>query len=217
MAPWLAAAALAGLLALGMRRVLLGYAAPPFEAKELSRREYATLAAAARATFPPGGEIPPSGLDAAIPSWVDRYLGAASSRTRLLLRMLLFLVEHATLLFPAPGRGGLRRFSSLSPAQQIAYLQGWRRSKLFVRRTVFLSLRAILTMGYFADPAVLRSLGLLPRAIETPVIDADLLWPRVGRGPETIPFTHADLKPPAEQTPLGPYGPADPRYEGSGR
>lgn len=210
---WLAALLALGALAWGARRVLFGYAPPPFEPRELSRSEYAAVAAAALVIFPSGGAIAPSGLDAGIPSWVDRYLGAVSARTRRLLRLLLFVVEHGTLLFPAPGRGGARRFSSLSPAQQVAYLEGWRGSRHFFRRTVFVSLRAVLTMGYFADPSVLRSLELLPRAIETPVCEADLLWPRVGRGPESLRLTREHLTPPSDGTPLGPHGPPDPSYE----
>jgi hypothetical protein len=131
------------------------------------------------------------------------------------MRLLFFLVEHATLVFPAPGPTGWRRFSALSAGQRVAALEGWRTSRLFPRRLVFNSLRAILTMGYFAHPPVLRALGLAPFAIESPVREADLLYPRVGARPETIPYRREDVVPPGPQPPLDPDGPVDPRYAGA--
>jgi hypothetical protein len=128
------------------------------------------------------------------------------------MRMLFFLVEHATLFFPAPGRGGFRRFSSLSEQQQVAVLESWRSSRLFLRRLVFTSLRAILTMGYFADPAVARGVGLAPYAITSPRCEADLLYPRVGEHPETIPWTREDLTPPSDGTPIELDAPLHPDF-----
>ncbi len=192
--------------AVGARRLLGGYAAAPIPLEALSRAEYATIAAAALATFPPGGAIPPSGLDAGVPAQVDRFVAAQQPATRRLMRLLFLLVEQSTLVFSASGRGGTRRFSSLSPEQQVEVLDGWRRSSLFARRLVFTSLRAILTMGYFADPVVLRELGLAPRAIDTPIREADLLWPPIGASPGSLRLTRADLTPPAEVVPLGATG-----------
>ena len=71
---------------------------------------------------------------------------------------------------------------------------------------VFVSLRAILTMGYFADPAVLRALGIAPRAFTTPVCEADLLWPRVGQPRSTIRHSAGDVTPPGTPVPLGYEG-----------
>jgi hypothetical protein len=129
------------------------------------------------------------------------------------VRLLFFLVEHATIVFPAPGGlSGMRRFSSLSEAQRVAALDGWQRSRLFPRRLVFTSLRAIATMGYFSSPAVLRALDLAPRAIPTPVCEADLLYPRIGAHPDTIRKTRADLTPPSDGTPLPSDAPLHPCY-----
>jgi hypothetical protein len=128
------------------------------------------------------------------------------------MRLLFFLVEHATLVAPAPGWGGWRRFSSLSPEQRIAALDGWRTSRHFARRLVFTSLRAILTMGYFSHPPVLRQLRVAPLAIETPVCEADLLYPPIGRSPEAIRWSAADLTPPSDGTPVDLDGPLHPAY-----
>jgi len=196
--------------AYAMSRIFLGYPRISSRPAALSRPELAVVAAAAETLFPPGGAIAVSGREAGIPSYVDRYVAAVPPRLRRLMRMLFFLVEHATVFFPAPGGlrgGGMRRFSSLSPEQRVAALAGWERSSLFPRRLVFTSLRAILTMGYMASPAVLRALGLAPREIATPVCEADLLYPRIGALPSSIALRVTDLTRPRDGTPLGPVGP----------
>ena len=203
---------LLALAAAGVRRVVGGYRMPPCRLVALSAAEYATVAAASLASYPPGGAIGPSGLEAGLPEHVDRFLVAEPAAQRRLMRLLFFLLEHGTIVFPAGGYGGTRRFSSLSPEQQVAYLRGWQRSSLFPRRLVFTSLRAILTMGYFADPAVLRELGLAPRVIETPVIEADLLWPSIGEPRAKLGLTAADVTPARNTGPLGPEGELHPAY-----
>lgn len=206
----------AGLAAIAMvvwaaLRIGWGFPPPPLGSRVLSRREWALVAAAADATFPAGGPVAPSGREAGIPLYVDRYVAAVPPAIRLLMRLLFFLFEHATLVFPAPGRGGLRRFSSLEASQQGAVLEAWRTSSWFPRRLVFSSLRAILTMGYFADPTVLRSLDLAPKAIDTPVVEADLLYPPIGTSPDAIRHVPGDLSAPGGE-PLGPGAPIHPDY-----
>jgi hypothetical protein len=162
--------------------------------------------------FPEGGAIPESGSDAGVPEFVDRYVGSVPSRVRRLMRLLFFLVEHATLVSWAPPPRGWRRFSSLGHEQRVAALEGWRASRLFPRRLVFTSLRAILTMGYFADPAVLRRLRLAPYALATPVSEADLLYPPIGEPRSAIRYTPEDLTPPSDGAPLDLDGPLHPAY-----
>lgn len=185
-----------------LRRLFAGYAPPPAEASCLAAREWATVAAAADATFPEGGALPPSGDQAGVPLHVDRFVGAQQPSTRLLMRLLFLLVEHATLLFPAPGPGGWRRFSELSREQRVAVLEGWRSSPLFPRRLVFTSLRAILTMGYLEDAEVMRLLGLSPPEIERRVCEADLLWGRIGEPSGAVRFRREDLSPPGPVEPI---------------
>lgn len=177
---WQAAIVLVGAWAAG--RFGFGYPRPPRSIRVLRPREYAAIVAAASATFPRGGAVPPSALDVDVAGQVDRFLAVQARRSRILMRLLFVLIEHATLLFPARGPGGWRRFSALTPQQQVGYLDGWRTSRLFFRRLVFTSLRAIVTMGYLGHPTVLASLGLTPREIAPRPCPADGLWPPISDG-----------------------------------
>lgn len=208
----LAAAALVGLSGWAIARLAWGYAARDPRHTLLSAREQAFLSAAADAVFPPGGPIPWSGTQAGALAHLNRFLAGIAPRSRVLVRLLFFLVEHATLVFPAPGWDGIRRFSKLSLAQRQAALEGWARSRSAARRTVFQSLRAILTMAYFASPAVLREIGLAPLAMETPVVAADLLYPPIGQPRSAIRFGVDDLARSVPAAPLDPHGPLDPAY-----
>jgi hypothetical protein len=188
-------------------RTCLGYPPAASDSPGLRRGEQALLVAVAEAVFPPGGAIPCSGLDARIPTYVDGLLARAQPRPRRLMRLLFFLFEHATLIFPASGGlRGRRRFSSLDLERRMAVLEGWAGSRLSARRLAFGSLRAIVTLGYFAHPPVLRQLGLAPWAISPSVGEADLLYPRVGAHPDAISLTRADLTPASAAVPLDHEG-----------
>lgn len=212
LAPVLVWLFIAGLLGLGIGRFFLGYPGTPVGARTLPAREYQTARAAALVIYPEGGAIAASADSARVALHADRFVGAQTRSNQILMHLLFIAVEHATLVFPSHGPRGWRRFSSLDPDQQLAYLEGWRQSELAPRRLVFMSLRAILTMGYFADPSVLRSLGLAPREIERRVVAADLLWPAVGERPESIPYTEADVNGRGDLPPLGPSEPLHPDY-----
>lgn len=192
------------------RRVFSGYPAPATPTRLLTRAEVAFVAAAADAVYPAGGDVPVSGTEARIPEHTDGYVRAIGGTLGTLMRLLFFMMEHATLVFAAPGPGGRRRFSSLSPEQRVAVFEGWAASRLPARRLVFTSLRAILSMGYFACPAVLEQLRLAPYAIESPIVEADLLYPRVGASRDTIGLTGRDLSPEAPAVPLDIDGPLHP-------
>jgi hypothetical protein len=210
------------LLALGWR-VFGGYPAGEAALGRLSRREAAFLASAAEALFPPGGAVPPSGIEAGVPAWCDRWLAVLPAGTRLLVRALFTLMEHATLVFPASGWDGWRRFSSLDAERRAEVLEGWRTSSWFPRRLVFTSLRAIVTQAYFADAAVLRVLGLAPREIDAPRHIADALYPPVGAPPSAIAISldavevHGPLDRPPAGEPLGPHGPLHRAYREAAR
>jgi hypothetical protein len=193
------ALSVAAALAYAFYRVAVGYPNPRGEYRSLTRADAAFLESVANAMYPPGGPIEASGGEADLPAYMDRLLCASARNIRVLMHLLFFLMEHATLFFPASGWSGMRRFSALSEAQQVAALDGWQNSALFLRRLVFTSMRALVTLGYFAHPPVVRALNLAPFAIESPVCEADLLYPRIGQRADSIEFSRADLS--AEQLP----------------
>ena len=198
------------LLLLGITgaRVFLGYARPEPPSQALSRREMATLAAVSETLFPAGGAVTPSGAEAGVAGYIDRLVAVSQPQQRRLMRALFFLIEHATLLFPAPGGlSGLRRFSSLDPEQRLAVVESWQRSNLLPRRIVFTSLRALCTLGYLADPTVLRALQLAPYAIDTPIVEADLLYPRIGEPSGSVQLTRSDLSGDHVAPPIDLLGP----------
>ena len=164
-------------------RVLAGRPEVPVEIENLMAPEYATLLAAASVVLPPGGPVG-SGVDARdVVRRVDRFVGLQTTTNRIAMRLLFHLVEQGTVLFPprGPSSGRRRRFTDLSPEQRLAYLNGWQHSANPLRRTVFISLRTILTMAFFGEPEVLADLGLTPAKIETPPSEVDELWPPIGR------------------------------------
>ena len=194
-----------------LRRLFFGYPAATKPMAVLAAREVAFLDAAADAMFPAGGEIPLSGREADLPGYVDGWLVLLPGKQRVLIRALLLLVEQATLFFPAPGPS-CRRFSRLSASQREACLKDWASSRLALRRLVFTSLRAVLTMGYLGHPVVLRHVGLAPYAIQSPVVPADLLYPRAGQPRSSIPFSVSDLTPKEGAEPLALDAPLHPDY-----
>jgi len=196
------------LLGIAGARVFLGYPRPEAPTEALSRREMATLAAVSEALFPAGGAVAPSGADAGVADYIDRLVAASQPQQRRLMRALFFLIEHATLFFPAPGGlSGLRRFSSLDSEQRVAVVESWQRSNLLLRRIVFTSLRALCTLGYLADPTVLRALQLAPYAVDTPIVEADLLYPRIGEPSDSVRLTRRDLSGDRAAPPLDLAGP----------
>ena len=203
-------------LAWAVARAVGGYGPRDPGLRLLSAREARFFAAAADAAFPPGGELPPSGTDAGVVTHLDGWLALLPRRNQLLIRLLVVFFEHATLLFPATGRGGRRRFTSLGAEQRIALLDDWNRSRLRPRRIVFASLRTLLTSAYFASPAVMRATGVAPLAFETPVVEADLLYPPIGQPRSAIRWRQEDLARPVARTPLDPHGPLHAAYAEEG-
>ena len=201
---------LAGLV---LMRALAGYPQLPTRLSNLGRGEVAFLDAAAETMFPDGGAIPLSGREADITGYLDDYFARLPAHLRLQIRALFLLFEHATIVFSAPGPSGRRRFSSLSGDQRAAVFEGWQSSRLFLRRLSFSALRAVLTMGYLGHPAAMRHLKVAPLWIDTPVCEADLLYPPVGESRDAIFLGPNDVTPPSAGVPLDPDGPLHPEYQ----
>ncbi|MEY4745153.1 MAG: hypothetical protein RL272_1098, partial [Candidatus Parcubacteria bacterium] len=69
---------------------------------------------------------------------------------RVLVRLLFLFIQLSPWLF-GPRRS---RFTRLSPADRIRVFEDMAVSTIYFRRVAFLSMRAIMTMGYFACPLV---------------------------------------------------------------
>ena len=212
------AIAVVALAAWVLVRVGLGYGAAARRAAGgralglLHDREAAFVDALGAVMFPPGGAVPVSGRDAGLVDYLDRFLLGLDRTKRLQIRLLFALIEHATLLFPGPGVGGMRRFSSQDEVARAQILEGWASSRLAIRRLLFQALRAVMTMAYLGSPAVLRSLDLAPLAFDSPVVEADWLYPPIGQGPEAIPYSAEDRTEPSAGLPLDIRGPLHPAF-----
>lgn len=138
------------------QRIFAGYAPRPANIANLSRAEAAIINAVGEAMFPAGGAVPQSAQDADVLGYVNRYITWHSPTTRFLMHALFYLIEHATLLFLP----SWKRMSQLDAATRERYLAGWESSKLYPRRMVFQSLRALMCLAYLGSPAVERAIGL---------------------------------------------------------
>ena len=139
----------------GVREVFMGYPETPVGLKVLGRKNFAVVCAIGEALLPGGGEIPLSSAEARVPEFVDNYVAMAPTLTRRLMFMLFFLMEHATYLFAFT----THRLSDLDVDARIRYLDGWEKSRLYMRRLAFTSLRAIYGMAYLGCPDVEKAMG----------------------------------------------------------
>jgi len=137
--------------------LLAAVSSPERPQRWLSRRERAIVAAAADAMFPPNGPIPLSGTEAGAVEYFDAYVGRQAKAQRFLVRLMLTFVELSPIVF-GPDRG---RFSKLGHPAQLRFLDGMAKSRIYFRRVVFVSLRALLTMAYLAHPDVARAMNMV--------------------------------------------------------
>jgi hypothetical protein len=151
----------AGIVALVLRALFLGYPPPRLAAgSTLTRKEQALVAAAADALFPPEGPIPLSGTEAGLVEYMDASLRRVPAGQRALLRLLFVFLEHGPWIF-GPRRA---RFTQLTPDDRVVALTDMAGSAIYFRRIAFLSLRTMLSMGYLANDAVARKIGMTTHA-----------------------------------------------------
>jgi hypothetical protein len=124
----------------------------------LNRQEQALVAACVEAMLPPGGVIALSGEEAGVLAYVDQMLGRLPVVTRVMLRALLRFVEYSPWVF-GPFQS---RMTRLPVAERVKVIQALSESRLYVLRSAFVALRALLTLGYFGNAQVNRALGMEP-------------------------------------------------------
>jgi hypothetical protein len=134
-----------------------GYEAPALRDATLGAREQALVAAVADAFFPPGGPIPVSGTEAGLVRYFDGYVRRSEPFPRFMIRLLLVYAELEPLLF------GPRhvRFTRLTQEERLAVLESAGLSSIYFRRVTFISMRAVMTMGYLAAPDVARAMRMI--------------------------------------------------------
>lgn len=136
--------------------IFLGYPRPILpRGSLLSAKEQAIVAAVADALFPVGGPIPVSGTEAGLVAYMDTHMRRVPTSIRILLRLLLAFIEHGPWLF-GPRRA---RFTRLRLEERAPALKDMEKSSLYLRRVSFFSIRTLLSMGYLANPAVVKSIG----------------------------------------------------------
>ena len=206
----------AGLAVFVHRRGFAGYAPAPAGLAVLHRGEAAFVQAVAEVLFPAGGAMALSGADAQLAQSVDRHLAALPEAKRFQIRLLFHFVEHVTLFLPEHEPGGRQRFSSLSAAARVSLLERLANHPRSVVRLLFTALRSVFVLAYLGHPENLHALDLAPFEIDPVVSDAEVLFPRVGALPGSIPHGPADRTEPVG-TPLDPSGPRHPAYARAGR
>jgi len=128
---------------------VLGYPEARVECKNLVAREQHILAKSAEAFFPEGGSLP-SAAEAGVVQYLDQMFSQLPKQQKILIRLLFFLIEHGPLIF-----GPLKaRTTRLSHEARIRYFRSWEESSIYFRRLAFLSLRSLVTIGYFSSQSV---------------------------------------------------------------
>ncbi len=128
----------------------------------LSPEELAVVAAIAERLCPGGGGgaggkgLPPASA-IGVAEKVDAFLALADPWTQADLKKLLLIFESAWGGLLLEGR--ITAFTALSPAEQDATLESWRRSSLSLKRSGYAALRAIIVTRYWSDPAIYRFTG----------------------------------------------------------
>jgi hypothetical protein len=113
------------------------------ELKSLTDKQYAVARAAAEALLV---GVPVSA--AVVAARIDQELAWVGEPIRTDMKTVLTLMEHAT-----PLGGRMRRFTSLTPEQRLAYLHGWRHSRFQLRRAAYQALKGFVYYMAYIDPA----------------------------------------------------------------
>jgi len=117
--------------------------------KSLSPKEYAVARAAAEALLV---GVPVTA--ATIAKRIDQELAWAGEPMRTDMKSVLSLMEHAT-----PLGFRVRRFTALSPADRLAYLDTWRNSRFQLRRAAYQGLKGFVYYFAYIDPATRSMTG----------------------------------------------------------
>ena len=102
---------------------------------------------------------------------MDQELAWAGEPIRTDMKTVLNLTEHLT-----PLGGRLRRFTQLAPEQRLVYLQGWRDSRLQLRRAAYQALKGFVYYFAYIDDATRGITGFAgpwPERLPMPIKPVD--------------------------------------------
>lgn len=157
---------LASLLPAGCAREYPQADTDGYAPQSLTAKEYAVARAAAEALLV---GVPVSASSVA--QRIDRELRVAGEPMRGDMKTVLGLIEHAT-----PLGGRMRRFTALSPAQRLAYLEGWSRSRFNLRRGAYQALKGFVLYFAYIQPEtrpLTRFAGPWTERGQLPVVPVD--------------------------------------------
>lgn len=130
-----------------------GYPEPPAGLKALTAKEYAVLLAAFDTIIPKTRPEALSVAEARAPERMDAALAVARPEVLAQIKQLLLIFEHGT-----PMAGMFKRFTSLSAEDRHAYMESWERSGAAFRKAIFLALKKMACLSYYADDATWKLL-----------------------------------------------------------
>jgi hypothetical protein len=99
----------------------------------------------------------PDAMSVGVPKAVDDILAMLDEPNRAELLQLLGLVENAlpNFLF----QGVPKPFTKQGEIQQAVTMEGWRTSRIALRRTGFLALRTLMISAYYGNPSTWAAVG----------------------------------------------------------
>jgi hypothetical protein len=110
------------------------------------RTKRGIVAACADTMFVANGPIPASGTEAGLLAYVAAFRAAMPLKQRLLISLLFLFIELSPFVI-GPVRS---RFTRLAPSERKRVLSAMAVSPRYFFRAAFISMSAIMTMGYFA-------------------------------------------------------------------
>ncbi|HMV65939.1 MAG TPA: gluconate 2-dehydrogenase subunit 3 family protein, partial [Myxococcota bacterium] len=129
--------------------------------RALDARSFAVLAAVAERVAPggpsPNGAAFPSASDVMVPEKIDALLATCDPAMTGEVSQALLLLENALAGLVLDGRA--RAFTACDADEQEAILEGWRTSRLHLRRQVYKALRGLCASAYYASPEVYAAVG----------------------------------------------------------
>ncbi|HVN84456.1 MAG TPA: gluconate 2-dehydrogenase subunit 3 family protein [Candidatus Binatia bacterium] len=149
----------AGLVLLGAGSLLpsgcTAYPKPKTPLQFFSAKEYAVVNAAAERLLGATGQVGAGEEQIDIAGRLDAWLLTWDLDAQQQLRLMLRVFEHGTSLFDLQRK----RFTRLSALDQDRYLDGWMRSTLGARRTVFRALKALASAGFYGAAPAWANIG----------------------------------------------------------